>query len=335
MMVKWRTPHLFFFFFFGLVLNLYSSPNTPKYTDQECLVCHGDINLAQVLEDGTIRSLYVNPGEWTQDVHKMGELSCVDCHTHANPYVHFREGFVDVDCAKCHPEQSEEYLKNVHFESTPLSPERKLPLCYDCHTKHHILRHDNSSASIHKNNIDATCGECHPEVMVKGILKGSSIGKISGHRKGDISEKFDMAICIQCHNPAHGSNTVYKDFCTRCHDPKQKASVAIGPTHLNSTKWMGFNTAGGGLALFLILGTFVYLGYKSRETFGRRIRGWHESMKVIEEEEETREEETEKEEDEEPESINSEKESEQRVDAVEEKTEGDEPPESTQEDNEQ
>ena len=293
MMVKWRISHLFILCFFGLALGLHSSPDTPKYTDQECLACHGDYNLAQVLIDGAIRSLYVDPEAWAQDVHKMGQLLCVDCHTYANPYVHFREGFVDVDCAKCHPEQSEEYLKNVHFEYTPLLPERELPLCYDCHTKHHILRHDNPSASIHENNIEVTCGECHPEVMVTGLLKGSSIGKISGHRKGDISEKFDMAICIQCHNPAHGSNTVYKEFCTRCHDPMQPANIAVGPTHLNSAKWMGFNTVGGGLALFLILGTFVYLGYKSRGAFERRIRDWHESMKMKEEQKETEEEKSE------------------------------------------
>ena len=335
MMVNWRIPRLFILFFLGLVLAPHSSPNTPKYTDKECLACHGDINLSQVLGVGTIRSLYVDPEAWAQDVHKMGELLCVDCHTHANPYVHFREGFLDVDCAKCHPEQSEEYVKNVHFDSIPLSPERKLPLCYDCHTKHHILRHENPTASIHEKTIETTCGECHPEVMVKGILKGSSIGKISGHRKGDISEKFDMGVCIQCHNPAHGSNTVYKDFCTRCHDPNQKASAAIGPTHLNSTKWMGFNTVGGGLALFLILGTFVYLGYKSRETLGKRIIDWHESMKVIEEKKELREEKTEEEKSKEPESIDSEKETEQRIESAEEKTENLEQPKSKHEDNEQ
>jgi len=171
--------------------------------------------------------------------------------------------------------------------------------------------------------------------MVKGIFKGSSIGKISGHRKGDISEKFDMAVCIQCHNPAHGSNTVYKEFCTRCHDPNQKASVAIGPTHLNSTKWTGFNTVGGGMALFLILGTFVYLSYKSRETFSRRIRNWHESMKVIEEKIVITETETEKKEVKEPESSDSEKETEQRVESIEDKTESDERPEPKLEDDEQ
>lgn len=119
--------------------------------------------------------------------------------------------------------------------------------------------------------------------MVKELFKGSSIGKISGHRKGDISEKFDMAICIQCHNPSHGSGTVYKDFCTRCHDPNKKANIAMGPTHLNSTKWIGYNSLGGGLALFLILGTFVYLGYRSRERLGKTVKDWHDSMKVREE----------------------------------------------------
>jgi hypothetical protein len=334
-MVKRRTAHLFLLCFLGFAFALHSYPDVPKFTDQECLACHGKTNLAQVLEIGTTRSLYVDPEAWAQDVHKLGQLTCVDCHTYANPYVHFREGFMDVDCTKCHPEQSEEYLKNVHFEFIPLLPDRELPLCYDCHTKHHILRHDDPSASIHKNNIEATCGKCHPEVMVQGLLKGSSIGKISGHRKGDISEKFDMATCIQCHNPAHGSNTVYKDFCTRCHDPNKKANIAVGPTHLNSTQWMGFNTVGGGLALFLILGTFVYLGYRSRGEFGRRMRDWHESMKVREKENETKEERPDKAEDQEPERIESEKETESISVTEETKAEGEEDTGPKQEDDEQ
>ena len=296
MIAKWRTAHLFFLCFLSSIIYLHSSPDLHKYTDQECLVCHGDANLAQVLSDGTVRSLYVDPEAWTQDVHKSGQLSCVDCHTHANPYVHFREGFMDVDCAKCHPEQSEEYLKNVHFEFSPLLPKRRLPLCYDCHTKHRILRHDHPSASINENNIETTCGECHPEVMVRGLFKGFSLGKISGHRKGDISEKFDMTICIQCHNPSHGSGTVYKDYCTRCHNPDKKANIAIGPTHLNSMKWTGYNTLGGSLTLFLILGTFAYLGYRSRGRLWKMVKDWHDSMKV---QEETKREDVAKEKDEE------------------------------------
>jgi hypothetical protein len=269
--------------FLGLGIELHSFPKTPPYSDQECLTCHAKINIAQVLEDGSVRSLFVDPEEWSQDVHQKGHLSCVDCHIAANPYVHFREGFLDVDCAKCHPEQAEEYLKNVHYEFMPVSRDKELPLCYDCHTKHHILRHDDPSASINTKNIEATCGECHPEVMVKSILKGASLGKISGHRKGDVSEKFDMAICIQCHNPAHGTNTVYQDFCTRCHNPEKTADIAMGPTHLNSAKWMGFNTAGDSIALLLVLGTFVFLGYRSRKTFAGKLRDWHNSMKIEEE----------------------------------------------------
>lgn len=339
MMVKQRMPHLFFLCFFGFALSLRSSPEAPRYFDQDCLVCHGDINLAQVLGDGTTRSLYVDPEKWAQDVHKKGQLSCVDCHISANPFVHFREGFIDADCAKCHPEQAEEYLKNVHFESIPLSPERELPLCYHCHTKHHILRHDDPSASIHQNNIDLTCGECHPEVMVKGLLKGSSIGKISGHRKGDLSEKFDMAVCFQCHNPAHGSDTVYKDFCIRCHDPNQKVNLVIGPTHLNSTKWTEYNALGSGLTLFLILGTFVYMGYRSRGMFGRKIRGWYTSMIVEKKDKEIKTEDLDKKDEgitpDSPENAVKEKEREEKNNPGEEEIKNSEPAALKQEDDEQ
>ena len=152
--------------FFG---SLYSE--TPVYTDQDCLLCHGKPNISQTTRDGSVRFLFVDPEEWSQDVHQKGNMVCADCHIHATPFLHFREGFIDVDCASCHPEEAEEYQKNIHFNYTPVSANKELPLCYHCHTKHHILRHDDPSSSIHETNIGKTCGGCHAEVMVVGYRR--------------------------------------------------------------------------------------------------------------------------------------------------------------------
>jgi hypothetical protein len=256
-----------------------------KYTDQDCLFCHGKSDIFQITSKGTVRSLFVDPEEWSRDVHHKSKMVCVDCHINAIPYLHFREGFIDVDCARCHPEEEEEYQKNIHLTFSAPSSNKELPLCYHCHTKHHVLLHDDPLASINEDNVGETCGECHAEVMVQSILKGASLGKISGHRKGDISEKFDMDVCINCHydDSAHGAKRVYKDFCSRCHDVGSKAGSVLGPTHINSQKWTWLNYLGGALVAFLLVVTFLWIGYATRKKIIHGVKTWHQSLKVEEE----------------------------------------------------
>lgn len=260
-----------------------SYPRFDVYDDQDCLECHGKPDIAQIMSDGKVRSLFVDPAEWNQDIHHKGNLVCVDCHTQANPYLHFREGAPDVDCARCHPEEDEEYQKNIHLTFAAPSPGKELPLCYHCHTKHHVLPHDNPQSSVHENNIGQTCLSCHAEVMLRGIFSGGSLGKISGHRKGDISERFDMNICISCHyqDSAHGSKRVYKDFCSRCHDVRSLANPVMGSTHINSQK--GFprlNELNSALVLAFVIGICVVLGIRSRKSFSKTIKSWIEGMKI-------------------------------------------------------
>jgi len=43
--------------------------------DWECLHCHQDLKLKQMLVTGALRSLYVNPEKWKNDVHhKKGRI---------------------------------------------------------------------------------------------------------------------------------------------------------------------------------------------------------------------------------------------------------------------
>lgn len=255
-----------------------------SFTDQDCLFCHGKSDISQITKDGRTRSLFVDPEEWSQDIHRNSKMTCVDCHTNANPYIHFREGFIDVDCARCHPEEAEEYQKNIHLTFPAPSKNKELPLCYHCHTKHHILLHDDPSSSVHEENVGETCGTCHPEVMVKGILKGTSLGKISGHRKGDLGERFDMKVCINCHydDSAHGAKRAYKEFCSRCHDVRSKGNSLMGPTHLDSQRWVWLNYTGGGLVMLLLIGVCGFVGYKSRKGIVAGIKAWWDSIKIKE-----------------------------------------------------
>ena len=273
-----------FFISFFLCMQL-SFSQSYSYPDQECLSCHGKPDIAQIMSDGKVRSLFVDPEEWSQDIHHKGRLLCVDCHTLANPYLHFREGFINVDCARCHPEEAEEYQKNIHLEFAVPSPGKELPLCFHCHTKHHVLLHDDPSSSVNEENIGETCGNCHAEVMVQGVFAGSSLGKISGHRKGDISEKFDMTICISCHyeDSAHGAKRVYKDFCSRCHDVRSMANVVMGPTHLTLPRFSWLNYANSALTLSFVIGIFIFFGYRSRKSIANGFKSWLEHMRIEEE----------------------------------------------------
>jgi hypothetical protein len=276
---------LLFLFLLFLLLFKQSNSQLPVYSDQDCLLCHGKPEIAQIAPDGKVRSLFVDPEKWSQDIHHRGNVMCIDCHKHANPYLHFREGFIDVDCARCHPEEDEEYQKNIHQTfAAPITPGKELPLCFHCHTKHHVLRHDEPSSSVHESHIAETCGTCHPEVMVKELVDGASLGKISGHRKGDLSEKFDMNLCLDCHyeDSAHGAKRVYKDFCTRCHDVKSKGGLVMGPTHLNSARWISLNLIGNGLFVLSLLLAGSFIIYRSRKGISTKIKVWFNQMKKSE-----------------------------------------------------
>ncbi len=278
MRLKKLTAIFFILFFLWVRLSFSQSYS---YSDQECLSCHGKPDMAQIMSDGKVRSLFVDPEKWSQDIHHKGQLICVDCHTLANPYFHFREGYIDVDCARCHPEETEEYQKNIHLSFAAPSPGKELPLCFHCHTKHYVLLHDDPSSSVHEKNIGETCGSCHAEVMVKGIFTGGSLGKISGHRKGDIAEKFDMRVCISCHyeDSAHGAKRVVKDFCSRCHDIRSTANVVMGPTHLALPNVSWLNYVNSALVLSIVIGIFMFIGYRSRKSIANGVKSWLEHMR--------------------------------------------------------
>lgn len=278
---KGRRPDTWFSFL--VFLFSIAAPSLPdKYSDQECLTCHGKPEISQVTKEGEVRSLFVDPEKWSADVHQKGRILCVDCHLNANPYVHFREGFIKVDCARCHPEEAEEYQKNIHLTFAAPTAGKEFPLCYHCHTRHHVLLHDDPASSVNEQNVSATCGSCHPEVMVRSIVRGTSLGKISGHRKGDLSERFDMQVCLNCHyeDSGHGAKRVYRDFCSRCHNPRSKSGMAIGSIHLDSQRMSGINRMSNGLVGLFLFGLLVLAGYKSRKGIVHRVRTWQSRLRT-------------------------------------------------------
>ncbi|GAG40948.1 unnamed protein product [marine sediment metagenome] len=54
----------------------------------------------------------------------------------------------------------------------------------------------------------------------------------------------------------------------------------MGPTHLDSERWTDLNYTGGALAALLLIGTFFFLGHKSRNGIAAAIKAWYMSMKL-------------------------------------------------------
>lgn len=267
-----------------------------KFQDNDCLLCHGKPDLTQITVDGRSRSVFVDAQKWSEDIHRKKGFTCVDCHIYASPFVHFREGNIKANCTRCHPEEEEEYLKNIHltFRQETVTPGKELPLCYHCHTKHQVLKHDDPDSSVSEDHIGDTCGECHAEVMISGILKGSSLGKISGHRKGDLSEKFDMNICINCHyaDSAHGNKRVYKVFCSRCHNPASKGNLLIGGTHTDSSRWSTLNMVAVGILFIFLLLFLLVQGVRSSSNMVNYLKKAYTEIKAQKPESKVEEKET-------------------------------------------
>ena len=160
--------------------------------------------------------------------------SCADCHgtheilSHLDRRSPTRVMNIPFLCGEC------------HHEGTPVSRERNIPqdrilenysesihsvglfeqgltvtaVCTSCHTSHEILPHTDADSSIHRDNVAATCQQCHARIaevhrqVIEGELWESEPGAVPA--------------CVDCHSP-HQIRRVYYDSgaanedCLRCH----------------------------------------------------------------------------------------------------------------------
>ncbi len=205
------------------------------FQDRECLECHGEGALVQVLPSGSLRSIGVNRTSWDRDLHRLAGVMCVDCHREANPYVHPRGGFQKVDCSRCHPQECESFEATVHAQRVGLT-DKELPQCHDCHTKHDVRRKEDPHSLVHVHRVRETCAKCHEEIESEGILGRLATFRVPAHRKQDTSMSFSTKVCIMCHqeDAVHGPSRLYNGVCNDCHKPRIERSMfgVVGATHL-------------------------------------------------------------------------------------------------------
>jgi hypothetical protein len=135
------------------------SPTSFKNSPQMCGDCH-----AYILEEW--RDVSAHGAAWKEG--NTETATCVDCHSSheiGDPVVgRERLGIID-ECGDCHGEYHELYRGDFHGKATNLGLIVSAT-CADCHHPHATLGNHDPRSTIHPDNLQATCGDCHGSVTM-------------------------------------------------------------------------------------------------------------------------------------------------------------------------
>ncbi|NOQ47391.1 MAG: hypothetical protein GQ559_12125, partial [Desulfobulbaceae bacterium] len=214
--------------------------------ENECISCHQD---ADVDDEHPVRLAKVNCEECHEDVGDMYENSthgkarkrdddlaphCFSCHgihnilpssnSKSNTYVLN----IPKTCGRCHKEGTpmtkthvigqhnvqENYSMSIHGRGLLKNGLIVSAVCTSCHTSHNLLPHTDPASSIHRDNVAATCMQCHANIeqthvkVIRGVLWEK--------------EPHKIPTCVECHQPHVQRRVTYEDslpdsYCMECH----------------------------------------------------------------------------------------------------------------------
>ncbi|MBF0618831.1 MAG: cytochrome b/b6 domain-containing protein [Candidatus Omnitrophica bacterium] len=197
------------------------STKTTGPANSDCLQCHAD-NAPAV--DATVLK---------KSVH--GELACVDCHADIKESPH-TDTPGKVACGTCHHDKQAEYEKTVHFAANKKDGKPR-PSCASCHGTHEIMPAASTLSKVFWQNIPATCGNCHKDIM--------NTFNHSMHGKAVATGLREAPVCTDCHgghlikgindktssvSPAHIPET-----CGQCHQTERINSKFRMPNFVVNT----------------------------------------------------------------------------------------------------
>ena len=121
-------------------------------------------------------------------------------------------------CGACHEDMMADYERSQHAHALlKAGLTEAAPSCSSCHGKHNVHAKDDASATTHRANIPATCGNCH-----KGILRE---WQESAHGKALEAGKPGGPVCSTCHSPHAVKQPAtaavrhqISDGCGNCHE---------------------------------------------------------------------------------------------------------------------
>ncbi len=174
-----------------------NEPNSPINRDnvpKTCAKCHEDVY-----------------EEFTKSIHWIGYLKgikkspvCTDCHmehevlSHKDPKSAVSHEKVPALCTDCHDNTLlsqryniplrtlSSYLKSFHGLALKSGNLRSAD-CTSCHAVHSIRKSNDPKSTVHPNNLQKTCGTCHPGVGIE--LKNAKV-----HTQAKESDLFGFKI---------------------------------------------------------------------------------------------------------------------------------------------
>ena len=164
----------------------------------ECIDCHG-------IHDIKVKT---DPESLTYPTNVP--TLCGKCHSSGKPAQlrRAREGKAEVE---------ELYLDGIHGKGLLESGLVVTAMCADCHTAHMVLPGDDPNSSVHSNNVNKTCANCHRGIYEK--LNRS----IHSTQFNDTDKK--LPTCASCHHSHMVERVDSDDFrdeilrqCGDCHE---------------------------------------------------------------------------------------------------------------------
>jgi formate dehydrogenase gamma subunit len=182
--------------------------------NSECLECHSDRTLATTNAAQKEVSLFVDEARFMKSAHRTN--SCASCHDDlTSKHPDDNRPAMPVNCAKCHPRQSESYGGSVHGLAFKAGKPGAAG-CVDCHDTHEVLPPASPESPLHLSKLTATCGQCHEEAARE---VASSV-----HGKAVTQGNRDAATCTGCHSEHKieklrgvSSLKIAGQVCGKCH----------------------------------------------------------------------------------------------------------------------
>ncbi len=198
-------------------------PHKAKPAPVDCGSCHEDI--AKIYGE-SLHGQAVAKGE------KLAPR-CWDCHgahdivPHTSPNSRVVKFNIPYMCGRCHKEGTPvsqtynipqdsiltHYSESIHGEGLFKQGLTVTAVCTDCHTAHHVLPHTDPRSTIYRDNVAATCRQCHGRIeqVHKKVIQG----------KLWQTEPNKVPVCVDCHQPHQVRKVFYGEVsdadCLGCH----------------------------------------------------------------------------------------------------------------------
>ncbi len=226
-----------------------------EFATQTCARCHAAVDSTFSASDHG-RAL---------DAGVKGAPTCIDCHDEhdvkasSDSSAHTNRKNLAAMCLRCHVDNPDvrarvgpsagfvaSYEKSVHGRAVHNGNDAAAT-CIDCHGSHAMKKGNTPSSSVAKNNIAATCGRCHSDVLeqYRGSIHGTAL----------TAGVTASATCTDCHgehnilSPSDAASPVAARnvsalVCSPCH-----ASVRLTQKYgLAADRFQSFSDSYHGLA---------------------------------------------------------------------------------------